>query len=138
MAGVKGPGRFVVFPWMDRTKRVDVRTSAFSVPPQQFITVDGGIVEMGAEVQFGIVDLVTMVREVADHMDILRSLGKTLLIKILVRKTIVQLERDRRMAESEILDELNDQVIKHSLQGTLSHCNFVVSISGSKMGHKRE
>jgi hypothetical protein len=43
-----------------------------SVPPQQFITVDGGIVEVGAEVQFGIVDIVTMVKEVADHQDILR------------------------------------------------------------------
>jgi hypothetical protein len=42
------------------------------VPPQQFITVDGGIVEVGAEVQFGIVDIVTMVKEVADHQDILR------------------------------------------------------------------
>jgi hypothetical protein len=45
-----------------------------SVPPQQFITVDGGIVEVGAEVQFGIVDIVTMVKEVADHQDILRYL----------------------------------------------------------------
>ena len=37
------------------------------MPPQQFITCDGGIVEMGAEIQYGIVDVVTMVSEVADH-----------------------------------------------------------------------
>jgi regulator of protease activity HflC (stomatin/prohibitin superfamily) len=48
------------------------KTCLFSVPPQQFITCDGGIVEIGAEVQFGIVDIVTMVKEVADHQDILR------------------------------------------------------------------
>ena len=47
--------------------RIDVRAAAFSVPPQQFITCDGGIVEMGAEIQYGIVDVVTMVSEVADH-----------------------------------------------------------------------
>ena len=41
---------------------------------------------MGAEIQYGIVDVVTMVSEVADHQDILRSLGKTLLVKILVKK----------------------------------------------------
>ena len=64
MIGVKGPGRFIVFPWMDRTKKIDVRASAFAVPPQQFITCDGGIVEMGAEIQFGIVDVVTMISEV--------------------------------------------------------------------------
>jgi len=36
---------------MDRVKAIDVRAAAFSVPPQQFITADGGIVEMGAEIQ---------------------------------------------------------------------------------------
>ncbi len=51
MIGVKGPGRVLVFPWMDRTKMIDVRAAAFAVPPQQFITYDGGIVEMGAEIQ---------------------------------------------------------------------------------------
>jgi hypothetical protein len=25
MIGVKGPGRFIIFPWMDRTNRIDVR-----------------------------------------------------------------------------------------------------------------
>ena len=112
MIGVKGPGRFIIFPWMDRTKKIDVRAAAFAVPPQQFITVDGGIVEMGAEIQYGIVDVVTMVTEVADHQDILRSLGKTLLVKILVKKTVTQLEKDKRLAEGEIMDEVNDQVRK--------------------------
>ncbi len=67
---------------------------------------------MGAEIQYGIVDVVTMIREVADHQDILRSLGKTLLIKILVKKGVTQLEKDKRTPESEILDEINDQVRK--------------------------
>ena len=77
-----------------------VSDSAFSVPPQQLITNDGGIIEVrlrdsdpgsqswtrhrpriliiflfaqiGAEVQYGITDVVVMVREVADHQDILR------------------------------------------------------------------
>ena len=71
-----------------------VSDSAFSVPPQQLITNDGGIIEIGAEVstspvvtchvsrvtchvscvqvQYGITDVVVMVREVADHQDILR------------------------------------------------------------------
>ena len=63
----QGTGASLVFPWIDRTKRIDVRAAAFAVPPQQFITCDGGIVEMGAEIQYGIVDVVTMVSEVADH-----------------------------------------------------------------------
>ena len=38
MKGVAGPGKGITFPWLDQCKRVDVRASAFSVPPQQFIT----------------------------------------------------------------------------------------------------
>merc|ERR1711983_414284 len=112
MIGVKGPGRVLVFPWMDRTKKVDVRAAAFSVPPQQFITSDGGIVEVGGEIQYGIVDVVTMVSEVADHQDILRSLSKTLLVKNLVKKSVRQIEKDRRRPAAEIQDEINLQVRK--------------------------
>eukprot|EP00092_Neocalanus_flemingeri_P018646 GFUD01020192.1.p1 GENE.GFUD01020192.1~~GFUD01020192.1.p1 ORF type:complete len:487 (+),score=107.49 GFUD01020192.1:64-1524(+) len=123
MLGVKGPGRVVTFPWMDKCKRVDVRASAFSVPPQQFISQDGGIVEMGAEVQYGIVDVETMVREVADHQDILRSLGKSLITKVLTKRTVSQLVKDRRIAAQKILDDLNVQVRKWGIdirQVTLS------------------
>merc|ERR1711953_1322842 len=110
MIGVKGPGRVIIFPWMDRTKKGDVRAAAFSVPPQQFITCDGGIIEMGADIQYGIVDVVTMVSEVADHQDILRSLSKTLMIKILVKKSVRQVEKERRRPAAEIQDEINLQV----------------------------
>ena len=110
MIGVKGPGRHIIFPWMDQTKKVDVRAAAFSVPPQQLITCDGGIVEMGAEIQYGIVDVVTMVSEVADHQDILRSLSKTLMIKILVKKSVSQIEKDRYRPATEIQGEINLQV----------------------------
>ena len=95
MKGVRGPGRVITFPWIDECKKVDVRASAFSVPPLQFITVDGGIMEMGAEVQFEITDVETMVREVKDHQDILRSLGRTLITKTLTKKTAQALAKDK-------------------------------------------
>merc|ERR1711983_320471 len=112
MIGVKGPGRVLVFLWMDRTKRVDVRASAFSVPPQQFVTSDGGIAEMGGDIQYGIVDVVTMVSEVFNHQEILRSLSKTLLVKTLVRKSVRQIQKERLSIACEIQDEINLQVRK--------------------------
>jgi len=112
MLGARGPGKVVTFPWMDQCKRVDVRASAFSVPPQQFITQDGGIMEMGAEVQFEFTDVETMVREVRDHQDILRSLGRTLITKTLTKKTVQALSKDKRLAAEKIKDDLNQQVRK--------------------------
>ena len=72
-----------------------MRASAFSVPPQQFVTSDGGIAEMGGDIQYGIVDVVTMVSEVVNHQEILRSLSKTLLVKTLVRKSVRQIQKER-------------------------------------------
>ena len=51
-----------------------------------------------------------MVSEVADHQDILRSLSKTLMIKILVKKSVRQIEKERRRPATEIQDEINLQV----------------------------
>ena len=56
---------------------------------------DGGIMEVGAEVQFEITDVETMVREVVDHQDILRSLGRTLITKTLTKKTVQALNKDK-------------------------------------------
>ena len=89
-----------------------MRAAAFLIPPQQFISCDGGIVEIGAEIQYGICDVVTMDNEITDHQDILRSLSKSLLIKVLVKKTVSQLEKGRRRLEDEIQDDLNSQVRK--------------------------
>jgi len=123
MQGVRGPGRVLIFPWLDKYKRVNIQASAFSVPPQQFISSDGGIVEMGAEVYFVITDVATMVKEVADHQDMLRSLSKSMLTKTLTKMTVAKLCKDRRLAVETIAEELNVQVRKwgiHIQQVTLS------------------
>ena len=85
---------------------------------------------MGAEVQYEITDVETMVREVVDHQDILRSLGRTLITKTLTKKTVQALSKDKvgfimiqsssimlllpfqRLAAEKIKDDLNQQVRK--------------------------
>ena len=44
--------------------------------------------EQLVQVQYAITDVVVMVREVADHQDILRSLGKTVLVRLLAKKHV--------------------------------------------------
>jgi len=115
MIGAKGPGTVLVFPWLDRYQTVDVGDAAFSVPPQQLITHDGGIIEIGAEVQYAITDVVVMVREVADHQDILRSLAKTVLVRLLAKKQVSKLVKEKNICASEIMADLNRQVRKWGL-----------------------
>jgi len=132
MIGSRGPGRILVFPWLDRCQKVDVSDSAFSVPPQQLITNDGGIIEIGAEIQYGITDVVVMVREVADHQDILRSLGKTVLVRLLAKKQVSKLAKEKTICANEIMSELNRQVQKWGLN---VRC---VSLSETKVLKKPE
>ena len=87
MIGVKGPGRVITFPWMDKTKQIDIRATAFAVPPQQFITWDGGIVEIGADVQYCINDVVTMASEVANH-----QVRKTCMVEQIYQKICVDVD----------------------------------------------
>ena len=64
---------------------------------------------MGGDIQYGIVDVVTMVSEVVNHQEILRSLSKTLLVKTLVRKSVRQIQKERLTIACEIQDEINLQ-----------------------------
>lgn len=132
MIGAKGPGTVLVFPWLDRFQSVDVGDAAFSVPPQQLITHDGGIIEIGAEVQYAITDVVVMVREVADHQDILRSLAKTVLVRLLAKKQVTKLVKEKNICSSEIQADLNRQVRKWGLD---VRC---VSLSEAKVLKKPE
>merc|ERR1712032_796798 len=74
-------------------------------------------------VYYVITDVATMVQEVADHQDMLRSLSKSMLTKTLTKMTVAKLCKDRRLAVQTIAEELNVQVRKwgiHIQQVTLS------------------
>jgi len=115
LIGSRGPGLVLIFPWIDRTQTVDVSNSAFSVPPQQLITHDGGIIEIGAEVQYVVSDCVALVREVADHQEMIRSLAKTVLIRMTVAKNTQQIVKDKVSSGQDVQNEMNSQVRKWGL-----------------------
>jgi len=115
LIGSRGPGRVLVFPWIDRTQTIDVSNSAFSVPPQQLITHDGGIIEIGAEVHYAVTDCVALVREVADHQEMIRSLARTVLIRLTVKRNVHQLTKDKHSCEVDVKTEINGQVRKWGL-----------------------
>lgn len=115
LIGSRGPGRVIIFPWIDRTETVEVSNSAFSVPPQQLITHDGGIIEIGAEIHYAVTDCVALVREVANHQEMIRSLAKTVVVRIIIKKTIQQLTKDKKAPAKEVKTEINGQVRKWGL-----------------------
>ncbi|KAL7643261.1 UNVERIFIED_CONTAM: hypothetical protein RMT77_006552 [Armadillidium vulgare] len=116
LRGVLGPGIVFVVPWIDRYTRVDMRTKAFSVPPQQLITVDNGIIEMGCEVKYRVSDVQQLTTSVITPQHGLRSFGKTVMLNVLTKHTVREMERDRLQIASEILKELNTRVANWGIE----------------------
>ncbi|RXG69207.1 Stomatin-like protein 1, partial [Armadillidium vulgare] len=129
LRGVLGPGIVFVVPWIDRYTRVDMRTKAFSVPPQQLITVDNGIIEMGCEVKYRVSDVQQLTTSVITPQHGLRSFGKTVMLNVLTKHTVREMERDRLQIASEILKELNTRVANWGIE--IGQVDFALGSSGS-------
>ncbi|XP_064088146.1 stomatin-like protein 1 isoform X2 [Macrobrachium nipponense] len=116
LRGALGPGVVFIIPWLDRHNRVDMRTKAFSVPPQQLITADNGIIEMGCEVKYRVSDVQRLTTSVTSPEHGLRSFGKTVLLNVLTKHTVRETERDRPSIASKIQKELNLRVLEWGIE----------------------
>lgn len=103
----KGPGVIFVIPCLDAWSKIDMRTRAFSVPPQQIPTSDEGIVTVGAEVQFFIYDPVLSKTNVQDLNHALRMIAQTTLTNSLTTKTVAGIQADRRFITLHVQDVVN-------------------------------
>src|ERR1700758_5622366 len=56
LIGAKGPGLFLVPPFISRMRKVDLRIVTLTVPPQEVITRDNVTVKVTAVVYFYVVD----------------------------------------------------------------------------------
>src|SRR4030066_1256267 len=56
LIGAKGPGFFLIIPFVDRMVKVDLRVLTMDVPPQDVITKDNVTVKVDAVIYFRVVD----------------------------------------------------------------------------------
>ncbi len=102
LIGAKGPGLFILIPYIDKMVRVDMRTVTLDVPPQDIITRDNVTVKVSAVVYFRVVDAAKAVVDVEDFYFATSQLAQTTL-----RSTCGQGELDHLLAER---DEINDRI----------------------------
>jgi len=103
----KGPGVIFINPCIDTWTRVDTRARAFSVPPQQIRTSDGGYVSVGAEVQFSIKDAVLSKTAVQDLNHSLRMLAQTSLVHSLGSRKLAEVQHDRKFINLQVQEVIN-------------------------------
>uniref|UniRef100_A0A8C6SG49 Cytochrome P450, family 11, subfamily A, polypeptide 2 n=1 Tax=Neogobius melanostomus TaxID=47308 RepID=A0A8C6SG49_9GOBI len=91
----KGPGVVLVLPLIDQWQRVDLRTRAFSIPPCQVRTLDGGLLLVGADIQFRIWNPVLSVVAVQDLNASTRMTAHKALSYSLCKKTVKEIQSER-------------------------------------------
>ena len=109
LLGVKGPGLFLLIPYLDSMVKVDLRVVAVDVPEQRIITRDNVTVGVDAVVYYKVVDPARAVVRIEDYRRAVLMYGQTTL-----RDVVGQVELDdllaRREEVNKRLQELLDQV----------------------------
>ncbi len=104
----KGPGLFLLIPIVDRMVKIDLRTVAMNVPPQEVITRDNVPARVDAVIYFRVVDPNRSVIEVENYVLATSQISQTTLRSVLGQKDLDDLLTNREAINEElqtIIDE---------------------------------
>jgi len=123
-SGVKGPGLKFIIPVVDQLKKINMRTIAMDVPPQDIITRDNVSVKVNAVLYFRVVQPEKALIEVDNYLYATSQLAQTSL-----RSVLGQVELDDLLAQR---DKIN-----HNLQEILDRQTdpWGVKISNVEIKH---
>src|SRR5262244_473476 len=116
--GIKGPGLVLIYPVVQRMRKVDLRVIVLSVPKQDVITRDNVSVKVNAVVYFRIVDPGKAIIQVANPFEATSQVAQTTL-----RSVLGQHEMDDLLAQR---DKLNVDV-QRILDQSTEHWGIKVS-----------
>lgn len=111
LKGAKGPGIFMIIPFVDRMIKVDLRTVTLDVPPQDVITKDNVPVKVNAVAYFRVMDPEKAIVEIENY-----KLGTSQIAQTTLRSILGQAELDDLLSRREkinkelqlIIDEQTD------------------------------
>jgi regulator of protease activity HflC (stomatin/prohibitin superfamily) len=106
LVGQRGPGLFVIIPFVDRMVKVDLRVVTMDVPSQEVITKDNVTVRVNAVVYFRVVNPEDSVVKVLDHIRATSQISQTTL-----RNVLGQSELDELLTQREMLNQRLTQII---------------------------
>ena len=106
LVGAKGPGLFLIIPFVDRMVKVDLRVVTMDVPSQEVITKDNVTVRVNAVVYFRVVDPEASVVKVLDHIRATSQVSQTTL-----RSVLGQSELDDLLTQRERLNQILQRTI---------------------------
>ena len=111
LRGTKGPGIFLIIPFVDKIVKVDLRTVTMDVPPQDVITRDNVPVKVNAVIYFRVLDPEKSVVKIEKYILATSQIAQTTLRSILGQAELDDLLARREKINQElqkIIDEQTD------------------------------
>jgi regulator of protease activity HflC (stomatin/prohibitin superfamily) len=100
LSGVKGPGIFLIIPFVDKMIKVDLRTVTLDVPPQDIITKDNVPVKVNAVAYFRVLDPAKAIVEIENF-----KVGTYQIAQTTLRSVLGQAELDDLLSKREKLNK---------------------------------
>ncbi len=107
----KGPGLFLLIPFIDKMVKVQLRTVTLDIPTQEVITKDNVTVKVNAVAYFRVIDPEDAIVKVESYFQATSQIAQTTLRNILGKSDLDELlsERDKISEELQtVIDELTD------------------------------
>jgi regulator of protease activity HflC (stomatin/prohibitin superfamily) len=107
--GAKGPGLFILLPFIDKMIKVDLRIVTMDVPPQDIITRDNVPARVNAVVYFRVVDPNRSIIEVENHVLATSQISQTTLRSVLGQRDLDDLLTNREQINDELQSIIDGQ-----------------------------
>ena len=107
--GTKGPGLFLLVPFLQQMVRVDLRVVVDEVPPQDVISRDNVSVKVSAVIYFRVVDAERAIIQVSNYLAATSQLAQTTLRWVLGKHDLDQMLAERDKLNADIQDVLDKQ-----------------------------
>jgi len=107
--GTKGPGLFLLVPFLQQMVRVDLRVVVDEVPPQDVISRDNVSVKVSAVIYFRVVDPERAIIQVSNYLAATSQLAQTTLRWVLGKHDLDQMLIERDKLNADIQDVLDKQ-----------------------------
>src|SRR6202008_3612022 len=105
----KGPGFFLLMPFVQQMVRVDLRVVVDEVPPQDVISRDNVSVKVNAVIYFRVVDAERAIIQVNNYLVATSQLAQTTLRWVLGKHDLDQMLAERDKLNADIQDVLDKQ-----------------------------
>ena len=106
LVGPRGPGMFVIIPFIDRMVKVDLRVVTLEIPPQEVITRDNVSLRVSAVAYYRVLDPENAVVKVTDYVRATFQIAQTTL-----RSVLGQSDLDQTLSQREMINQKLQKII---------------------------